>query len=181
MRILLADEFEQSGRDALASLGCEVRFEPKLKDETLVRVLLDRFADRPEIVHLLACLERRDLYKPAFVITIDIGEKRRREIVSRFHEDRSQREALERQLAECAGLEAHQIIVYCPSFGMSLPEAEVSVRMEGAKVLPLSGSNNDEIRILKEKHKALWKFYVLVDREVADKSEAVKRAVEEYL
>ena len=36
MRILLADEFEQSGRDALASLGCEVRFEPKLKDETLV-------------------------------------------------------------------------------------------------------------------------------------------------
>ena len=36
MRILLADEFEQSGRDALASMGCEVRFEPKLKDETLV-------------------------------------------------------------------------------------------------------------------------------------------------
>jgi len=36
MRILLADEFEQSGRDALAAMGCEVRFEPKLKDETLV-------------------------------------------------------------------------------------------------------------------------------------------------
>ncbi len=36
MRILIADQFEQSGRDALASLGCEVRFEPKLKDETLV-------------------------------------------------------------------------------------------------------------------------------------------------
>jgi D-3-phosphoglycerate dehydrogenase len=36
MRVLIADEFEQSGRDALASLGCEVRFEPKLKDETLV-------------------------------------------------------------------------------------------------------------------------------------------------
>jgi D-3-phosphoglycerate dehydrogenase len=36
MRILIADEFEQSGRDALASLGCEVRFEPKLKDDTLV-------------------------------------------------------------------------------------------------------------------------------------------------
>lgn len=36
MRVLIADEFEQSGRDALASLGCEVRFEPKLKDDTLV-------------------------------------------------------------------------------------------------------------------------------------------------
>src|SRR5258708_24274615 len=36
MRILLADDFEQSGRDALASLGCDIRFEPKLKGESLV-------------------------------------------------------------------------------------------------------------------------------------------------
>ena len=35
MRVLVADEFEQSGRDALARMGCDVRFEPKLKDETL--------------------------------------------------------------------------------------------------------------------------------------------------
>src|SRR4249920_2350501 len=41
MRILLADEFEQSGRDALASLGCEVRFEPKLKDEALVAAVAE--------------------------------------------------------------------------------------------------------------------------------------------
>ena len=54
------------------------------------------------------------------------------------------------------------MIIYCPSFGMALPEADVPVRMEGGKVLPLSGSNNEEIRILKDKHKALWKFFVLV-------------------
>jgi D-3-phosphoglycerate dehydrogenase / 2-oxoglutarate reductase len=35
MRILLADDFEQTGRDALASLGCEIRFDPKLKGESL--------------------------------------------------------------------------------------------------------------------------------------------------
>src|SRR5438034_5760 len=35
MRVLIADDFEQSGRDELASLGCEIRFEPKLKDEAL--------------------------------------------------------------------------------------------------------------------------------------------------
>ena len=46
---------------------------------------------------------------------------------------------------------------------MSLPEAEVLVRLEGGKIQPLSGSNNEEIRILKEKHKALWKFFVLID------------------
>src|SRR5262249_58748739 len=90
-----------------------------LKDETLVCVLLDRFAKRPEIVHLLSCLERRDLYKPAGVMTIDIGESRRQEIVRRFHEDRLEREALERQLAACAGLETDPVLVHCPSFGMS--------------------------------------------------------------
>jgi hypothetical protein len=37
--------------------------------------------------------------------------------------------------------------------------------MEGGRVLPLSGSTNEEIRILKDKHKALWKFFVFVDRE----------------
>jgi D-3-phosphoglycerate dehydrogenase len=36
MRVLIADEFEQSGRDELQALGCEVRFAPKLKDEALV-------------------------------------------------------------------------------------------------------------------------------------------------
>jgi D-3-phosphoglycerate dehydrogenase len=35
MRVLIADEFEQSGRDALAAMGCIVRFEPTLKDESL--------------------------------------------------------------------------------------------------------------------------------------------------
>src|SRR5258708_32329422 len=36
MRVLIADEFEQSGRDELHSMGCEVRFAPKLKDDSLV-------------------------------------------------------------------------------------------------------------------------------------------------
>src|ERR1035437_9022575 len=35
MRVLIADQFEQSGRDELARLGCEVRFAPKLKEEAL--------------------------------------------------------------------------------------------------------------------------------------------------
>src|SRR6266436_1607839 len=45
-----------------------------LKDETLVWVLLNRFADNRAIVHLLTSLERRELYKPCTVLTIDIGE-----------------------------------------------------------------------------------------------------------
>jgi len=36
MRVLIADHFEQSGRDGLAALGCEVQFHPKLKDQALI-------------------------------------------------------------------------------------------------------------------------------------------------
>jgi D-3-phosphoglycerate dehydrogenase len=35
MRVLIADKFEQSGRDGLEALGCEVSFQPDLKDEAL--------------------------------------------------------------------------------------------------------------------------------------------------
>ena len=115
------------------------------------------------------------------MLTTDIGEARQHEIVHRFHYRGSERDLAERAIAAATGIQPHQVIVYCPSAAMSLPEAEVPVRLEAGRLTPLSGSNNDEIRILKEKHKALWKFYVLVDREVADKSDAVKKAVEQYL
>ena len=152
-----------------------------LKDETLVWVLLERYSENPAILHLLNCLQRRELYKPCLVWTIDIGEIRRQEIVSRFHEDRRHREEIECRIATAAGLEPYQVIIYCPSLGMSLPEAEVPVRMDGCRVLPLSGSNNEEIRILKEKHKALWKFYVLIDRAGYEKSSIVAKTANEIL
>jgi D-3-phosphoglycerate dehydrogenase len=39
MRVLIADKFEQSGRDGLQALGCEVSFQPDLKDESLVEAI----------------------------------------------------------------------------------------------------------------------------------------------
>jgi HD superfamily phosphohydrolase len=160
-------------------VGLDARELRTLRDETLIWVLLDRFSGNPAIVHLLTGVQGRELYKPCLVLTIEIGERRRHDIVSRFHEDGSQREEVERQLAAQVGLQPHQIIVYCPSFGMSLPEAEVPVRMEGGRIQPLSGGNNDEIRILKEKHKALWKFYVFCDKAgYAKRDEIAKLAAE---
>src|SRR5215467_850222 len=47
MRVLIADEFERSGRDALASMGCEIHFEPKLKDEALVAAIAQL---RPDVL-----------------------------------------------------------------------------------------------------------------------------------
>lgn len=39
MRILIADKFEQSGRDGLERLGCEVSYQPDAKDDSLVAAI----------------------------------------------------------------------------------------------------------------------------------------------
>ena len=39
MRILIADKFEESGRIGLRRIGCEISFQPDLKDEALVEAI----------------------------------------------------------------------------------------------------------------------------------------------
>jgi D-3-phosphoglycerate dehydrogenase len=41
MRVLIADEFEQSGRDKLRDFGCEVSFQPALKDDALTAAIAE--------------------------------------------------------------------------------------------------------------------------------------------
>ena len=47
MRVLIADKFEQSGRDGLQSIGCEIAYQPDLKDETLVAAIRN---ERPDVL-----------------------------------------------------------------------------------------------------------------------------------
>ena len=39
MLVLIADKFEQSGRDGLQAIGCEILYQPDLKDEALVEAI----------------------------------------------------------------------------------------------------------------------------------------------
>ena len=39
MQVLIADKFEQSGRDGLQAIGCDIFFQPDLKDEALVEAI----------------------------------------------------------------------------------------------------------------------------------------------
>jgi hypothetical protein len=153
----------------------------RLKDETLVWTLRNRHGDNPAIDYIVNCLEARQLYRACFVLTVGVGESRQKEIADRLHYDAGAREELEGRIAAAAGLQPYQVIVYCPSIGMSLPEAEVPVRLESGNIVPLSGSNNEEIRILKEKHKALWKFFVLIDRGAWDRREQAHKAAESLM
>jgi len=45
MRVLIADKFEQSGRDGLQALGCEISYDPDLKDDALVEAIRKKAPD----------------------------------------------------------------------------------------------------------------------------------------
>jgi len=45
MRVLVADTFEQTGIDGLKAAGCDVVYQPDLKDDTLTQALRDSAAD----------------------------------------------------------------------------------------------------------------------------------------
>jgi len=45
MLVLIADKFEQSGRDGLQAIGCEVAYEPDLKDDALLSAVRERGPD----------------------------------------------------------------------------------------------------------------------------------------
>ncbi|HKB67741.1 MAG TPA: 3-phosphoglycerate dehydrogenase family protein [Pyrinomonadaceae bacterium] len=45
MRVLIADKFEQSGRDGLQALGCDVSFLPDLKDDALTEAIRQQMPD----------------------------------------------------------------------------------------------------------------------------------------
>jgi D-3-phosphoglycerate dehydrogenase / 2-oxoglutarate reductase len=45
MRVLIADKFEQSGIDGLKAAGCEVLYQPDLKDDSLIAAIRETAAD----------------------------------------------------------------------------------------------------------------------------------------
>jgi len=45
MHVLIADKFEQSGREGLQAIGCEVSFQPDLKDDALVAAIAEHQPD----------------------------------------------------------------------------------------------------------------------------------------
>src|SRR5918996_3115642 len=45
MRVLIADKFEQSGRDGLQALGCEISYQPDLKDDALTEAIRQQAPD----------------------------------------------------------------------------------------------------------------------------------------
>ena len=143
-----------------------------LRDDTLIWTLRQRFSDHPAIRHILGRLESRQLYKPCFLATLALGEAQQKELVERYHYGASEREAAEPTIAAGAGLDR-------PPGDRLLPvDRDVAARSGGAGP---HGRRHDPGRcrvaatvrsaFLKEKHRALWKFLVLIDRSAWDRGQ----------
>lgn len=135
-------------------------------DEGLLAQLELGYAPRdPVLARLLARFRRRSLPKRAFVLGRDIPAELQQMLVRRFHEDPKERERVELELEREAGLDAGDVIVYCPSPHMALKEARVLVRVDEGPPRSLADQRLPEVDNLLEKHRDLWKFYVFVAAE----------------
>jgi len=47
MLVLIADKFEQSGQDGLQAIGCEIKYQPDLKDDALIEAIRK---ERPDVL-----------------------------------------------------------------------------------------------------------------------------------
>jgi HD superfamily phosphohydrolase len=152
----------------------------RLTDEGLCTMLESSYGDLPAVAHLMDCLRSRRLYKRVFLLTAELPEDRRRHFVDLYHYDPHRRAQAEIDIARLCKLRPDQLIVYCPASKMQLKEGRLPVKVDGGPLRNLDELPVDEIGILKERHRLLWRFYVFLSPEKMAKAEAVAQACEVY-
>jgi len=147
----------------------------QLGDDSFLYVLRERCADLPDVVMLLDELATRRLYKRVYLVTppgyrqVGITPEDQQRLAEAYHYDPEQRRQAEAKLAEALGVPDGAVVVYCPSPKMQLKEASVPVRVEVQRVVPLAELGNPEIDSLANKHRSLWRFFVCLRRDHADR------------
>lgn len=134
---------------------------------------------------LVKKIRRRCLFIPVYTISRAAAESEHclDNLVDCFHspEKLGLRSELENRIARMAGLESHQIIIYCPAKKMSTKTAMVKVLWpKEENPIPLQTLCNErhgiedentrmEIQQLQRKHKLLWQLNVFVDAECSNR------------
>jgi HD superfamily phosphohydrolase len=149
-----------------------------LTDEGLWTLLESRFGDLPTVGELMAALRSRRLYKRVFLLTAELPEERRSHFVQLYHYDSQRRAQAEAALAKACKLRPEHLILYCPALKMQLKEGKLPVKVDAGPSRSLDELPVDEIGILKERHRLLWRFYVFLSPDKMAKAEAVAKACE---
>lgn len=129
---------------------------------------------------LLDDLLSHRFYKPVYSLNLKalglpgIGKKEVLKMEKKYHLDREQRSAAEKELAEELNVPEDEVIVYCHSSDMALKEASVPVLLDG-KAQMLSDLELPEVKVLQDKHRALWRMTVYLRRSRMDQLEKKAR------
>ena len=149
-------------------------------DEGLLDLLETTYGHSPVVAKLVAAIRSRRLYKRVYLLTAELDQERRQEFVERYHKDAQKRSQAEIDLAKRCKLQPEDLIVYCPALKMQLKEGNLPVKVDSGPAKSLDELPVDEIGILKERHRRLWRFYVFLSPEKMAKADAVAQACEAY-
>lgn len=154
----------------------------ELSDETLIYVLEEHYGSDRGVRFLLDCFRSREIYKRCYTVARDIDLQQQARLVRDFHLNRGgKREEAERAIAQGLGIKDYEVAIYCPPAEMALKEAEVPVLGADGRIQKLAEFNSAEIGVLKEKHRALWRFYVFIAPPHKGRIPEAGRAAEEII
>ena len=149
-------------------------------DEGLLSLLEFRYGDIPAVRHLLTGLRGRRLYKRVYLLTADLSLQRRQDFVEKYHVSAQDRAYAEAAVARSCGLEPEDLILYCPALKMQLKQAHLPVKIDDGPCRMLDELPVDEIGVLQERHRRLWRFYIFLNPAKMKVAEKVAKACEAY-
>jgi len=158
-----------------------------MNDWTLLKALKEYDPTSTQVRGLIEGVERRRLYKRAFVMGPDIGASRRNELISLYNRPGPQREAMEsaiisRLQEEGVRTSPGDLIIHCPDLG-SMKEAGVFARDEEGMVERLNRhrrSLSRDLDPIENQYLAIWNFFVFSRAEIARKVNRVCRHLFDY-
>ncbi|MBN1552309.1 hypothetical protein JW979_12625, partial [bacterium] len=145
-----------------------------------LHILDKEFSSDRVISRLIRKYQIRHLYKRCYVLTdTRLDDRKRENLSSMFHLNlKGERGKHEKQIARKANIPHEAVIIYAPPPSMNLKEANVLVKIDRRAARPLSEWQNKEVMSLQEKFGKLWKFYVFVDPEFAQRFSVISAQCE---
>ena len=154
----------------------------QLTDHSLFYYLKEHYGEGAGVAELVDDFAARRLFKRCYMLTRGIGEDEVGRLVESYHFNRDgARTKAEARIAERLETQPHRVAIYCAPEGMALKEAHVPVLLGRDRPDSLADLNSDEIDTLKKQHRALWKFYVFVSRDVSDRIEKAGQVSEDVV
>lgn len=163
-----------------ASLGLTQETLFRLTDERLGALLEYEYGHDEVIAKVLSCLASRRVYKRAYVLTRQVGQEYKKQLVENYHDNIAARAEAESVLCQRCRLPAGDLIIYCPAANMQLKEANVLLKVNEDIPRPLSSLNVPEVAVMRENYRNLWRFYVFIHPRQLSKIHRISQVCEDF-